>query len=224
MSTTDSSTANPPTPAESNTSPLPSPQRYITTHNADGKAIFSTALPDELPPHHLPNAATFHLGYLTPSLPPVLSSSLSTSTSTSTNSNPNPKSTADTSTPPDLTLYTTHLPPHPPPSLTIPNGSVLRYVDMPPHSLSPMHRTVSLDYGIVLEGEVELVLDSGETRVMRKGDLAVQRATMHAWRNSGEGWVRMVFVLLALQQEEGMGREEDLGGMEGVPGSRADGK
>lgn len=46
-----------------------------------------------------------------------------------------------------------------------------------------MHRTTSLDYGIVLEGEVELILDSGERRAMKAGDIAVQRATMHAWRN-----------------------------------------
>jgi len=46
-----------------------------------------------------------------------------------------------------------------------------------------MHRTVSLDYGIVLEGDVELVLDSGEKRAMKQGDVAIQRGTNHAWRN-----------------------------------------
>lgn len=53
---------------------------------------------------------------------------------------------------------------------------------MSPGLLSPMHRTVSLDYGVVLEGEVELVLDSGETRVLKRGDVAIQRGTCHAWR------------------------------------------
>ena len=52
-----------------------------------------------------------------------------------------------------------------------------------------MHRTVSLDYGVVLEGEVELVLDSGETRLMKRGDVSVQRGTNHAWRNMGCGGV-----------------------------------
>ena len=58
-----------------------------------------------------------------------------------------------------------------------------------------MHRTVSLDYGIVLQGEMELVLDSGETRLMKVGDVAVQRGTMHAWRNtSSTEWGRMIYV------------------------------
>ena len=47
-----------------------------------------------------------------------------------------------------------------------------------------MHRTMSLDYGVVLQGEVELLLDSGEVRLLAAGDVAVQRGTMHAWRNS----------------------------------------
>lgn len=44
-----------------------------------------------------------------------------------------------------------------PPGLVINSGTVLRHVDMAPSHLSPMHRTVSLDYGIVIEGEIELV-------------------------------------------------------------------
>ena len=40
-----------------------------------------------------------------------------------------------------------------------------------------MHRTQSLDFGVVLEGEIELVLDSGETRLLKRGDVAVQRGT-----------------------------------------------
>lgn len=42
------------------------------------------------------------------------------------------------------------------------DGSVCRVVDMPPHHSSPMHRTVSLDYGIVLAGELELELENLE--------------------------------------------------------------
>lgn len=85
----------------------------------------------------------------------------------------------------------------------------MRYVDMAPGSLSPMHYTKSIDYGIVLEGEVECILDSGEKRLMKRGDSCVQRGTYHAWRNvSGEGvWARMVFVLVGA---EGEGLEEEL--------------
>ena len=82
------------------------------------------------------------------------------------------------------------------PGLVLSSGTVLRHVDFPPGMTCPMHRTVSLDYGIVLEGAVECVLDSGETRRLTRGDVCVQRGTMHAWRNTSETeWCRMVFVL-----------------------------
>lgn len=59
-----------------------------------------------------------------------------------------------------------------------------------------MHRTQSLDYGVVLEGEIEMELDGGEITLLKRGDVAVQRGTMHAWRNpSKKDWARMLFVL-----------------------------
>lgn len=60
-----------------------------------------------------------------------------------------------------------------------------------------MHRTISLDFGVVLEGTMECVLDSGEAKTFHRGDLCVQRATKHAWKNVTEnnGWARMMFVL-----------------------------
>lgn len=83
-----------------------------------------------------------------------------------------------------------------------------------------MHRTTSLDYGVVLEGEVELILDGGEKRVMKRGDICVQRGTNHAWRNCSETeWSRMLYVLteaLPVELEDGKKLEEDLGGMVGV--------
>lgn len=90
---------------------------------------------------------------------------------------------------------------------------------MAPGVISPMHRTVSLDYGIVLEGVVELVLDSGETKVMRRGDSCIQRATNHAWRNitPDEGWARMVYVLVGAEQQGDL--KEDLGDMPDVRSS-----
>lgn len=57
-------------------------------------------------------------------------------------------------------------------------GTVLRYVDFAPQYECMMHRTQSVDYGIVIEGQIESVLDSGETQVMGRGDVMVQRATM----------------------------------------------
>jgi len=72
-------------------------------------------------------------------------------------------------------------------------------MDFAPNVLSPMHRAVSLDYGIVIEGEFKLILDSGETRIMRQGDVSVNRASAHQWHNiTGNGTMpgRMMWVLL----------------------------
>ncbi|HEX3978887.1 MAG TPA: cupin domain-containing protein [Solirubrobacteraceae bacterium] len=74
-------------------------------------------------------------------------------------------------------------------------GTRVRVVDMPPGTRSPMHRTESVDYGIVLAGTLTLVLDGDETTV-GPGDLVVQRGTDHAWENRGDDPARMLFVLL----------------------------
>lgn len=63
-----------------------------------------------------------------------------------------------------------------------------------PHPL--MHRTESVDYGIVIEGELTLVLDEGEV-LLRRGSVVVQRGTNHAWANRSGKPCRMLFVLVA---------------------------
>jgi quercetin dioxygenase-like cupin family protein len=84
--------------------------------------------------------------------------------------------------------------------LSIAGGTVVRMVDLAPGEQSPMHRTTSLDYGVVLEGEVVLVLDNfdqGPRRLMKRGDVSVQRGTNHAWVNpSKDQWCRMLYVLV----------------------------
>ena len=59
-----------------------------------------------------------------------------------------------------------------------------------------MHTTPTIDYGIVLEGEVVLELDDSET-TLRAGDIVVQRKTRHAWRNRSDKPCTMVFVLIS---------------------------
>jgi quercetin dioxygenase-like cupin family protein len=80
--------------------------------------------------------------------------------------------------------------------LTLNHGSVIRIVDMLPGKQSPMHRTNSIDYGIVLEGEVELELDDGAKRTVRQGGIIVQRGTNHLWRNTTDRVCRIAFVLI----------------------------
>lgn len=80
---------------------------------------------------------------------------------------------------------------------TLKGGSVIRVVDMLPGASSPMHRTSSIDYGIVISGNIELELDAGETKTIGEGGIIVQRGTIHKWRNPSDNEIcRIVFVLI----------------------------
>jgi quercetin dioxygenase-like cupin family protein len=76
------------------------------------------------------------------------------------------------------------------------NGVMIRFTDMAPGAESPMHRTETLDVGVVLEGETWLLLDDGSETRVSPGDAVVQRGTNHAWANRSGSNVRMVFVLV----------------------------
>lgn len=75
-------------------------------------------------------------------------------------------------------------------------GVVIRYTDQAPGAESPMHRTETLDVGIVLEGETWLLLDDGSETRVGPGDAVVQRGTNHAWANRSDRPVRMMFILI----------------------------
>jgi quercetin dioxygenase-like cupin family protein len=77
-------------------------------------------------------------------------------------------------------------------------ASEFRVVDMPAGTRREMHRTDTVDYGIVLAGEVHLVLEQAET-LLRAGDVVVQRGTSHAWYNRSDHAARMAFVNLSGQ-------------------------
>ena len=80
--------------------------------------------------------------------------------------------------------------------LTLDQGSVIRIVDMLPGKESPMHCTNSIDYGIILSGEIELELDDGAKRAMREGGIVIQRGTNHLWRNVTDKPCRIAFILI----------------------------
>jgi quercetin dioxygenase-like cupin family protein len=80
--------------------------------------------------------------------------------------------------------------------LTLNQGSVVRIVDMLPGQQSPMHRTNSIDYGIILSGEIELELDDGAKRAVREGGIIIQRGTNHLWRNTTDKPCRIAFILI----------------------------
>jgi quercetin dioxygenase-like cupin family protein len=79
---------------------------------------------------------------------------------------------------------------------TLKGGSVIRIVDMLPSCSSPMHRSSSIDYGVIISGEIELELDNGVVKTIGQGGIIVQRGTIHKWRNpSSTDICRIVFVL-----------------------------
>ena len=104
------------------------------------------------------------------------------------------------------------------------NGTILRIIDFPPEPKDPaerkrrieatfggmfsdathdrregahpgMHRTDTVDYAILLEGEIWAVMDEGET-LMRAGDVLIQRGTNHAWANRSDKTARIAFILM----------------------------
>ena len=58
-----------------------------------------------------------------------------------------------------------------------------------------MHRTETVDYAVVLEGEITLILDEGEVP-LKAGDVVIQRGTSHAWSNRSGKIVKMLYVLI----------------------------
>jgi hypothetical protein len=104
------------------------------------------------------------------------------------------------------------------------SGTILRVIDFPPEPKDPeerkrriaatfgglfkdaahdkregkhpgMHRTETVDYAIVLEGEIWAVMDEGEA-LLRAGDVLIQRGTNHAWANRSNSTARIAFVLI----------------------------
>ena len=80
----------------------------------------------------------------------------------------------------------------PPPA----GGVLVRFTEMGPGAESPMHRTETIDVGVVIEGETWLLLDDGSETRVGPGDAVVQRATNHAWVNRSDRSVRMIFVMI----------------------------
>ena len=89
---------------------------------------------------------------------------------------------------------------------TDPNGTVFRIVEYRPGVAPRNHRTDSIDYAVVLAGEIDMELE-GETVQLRAGDVLVQRGTVHNWVNRGAEPCVIAFVLVAAQPVERNGRK-----------------
>jgi len=78
---------------------------------------------------------------------------------------------------------------------TGPDGTIFRVVEYQPGVAPRMHRTETIDYAVVISGEIEMRLDIGTVR-LRAGDVLVQQATIHDWINTGREPCRVAFVLV----------------------------
>lgn len=144
------------------------PRRVVTGHDASGKSVvLSDGAPEQ--PHATcgPSlGADFFEMWNTPSAVPVLTSVES-------------REPAER----EVTIMPV-------------TGHLVRIIDIyPPHAggkRTVMHRTQTLDYGVVIEGEIVLILDDSEV-TLKKSDMIVQRGTLHAWENRTDKLARMAF-------------------------------
>ena len=164
---------------------LPLASNFITTHTPEGKSVFTSSEETSYPTfksiEH--TEAVFADLHHCPTVPVSLSATTPTHDLTATEAF-NASNTQMAAVPA--------------------SGVGFRRTDLPPGIQSPMHRTLSVDYGIVVAGTAELTLGgSEEVRTLRVGDTVVQRATMHQWRNPSETeWARIVWVVLPIESLE----------------------
>ena len=80
---------------------------------------------------------------------------------------------------------------------TITGGSVFRVVEFGPGVAPRNHRTDSIDYAVVISGEIDMELDDGVIVKLKAGDALVQRGTIHNWVNRGKEDCVIAFILIA---------------------------
>ena len=76
---------------------------------------------------------------------------------------------------------------------TLPGGTILRVVEFSPGVQSRNHRTNSIDYAIIMSGEIDMEMD-GTMIHLKAGDVLVQRGTIHNWINTGSAPCVIAFV------------------------------
>ncbi len=88
---------------------------------------------------------------------------------------------------------------------TLANGTVFRILELAPGNSPRNHRTDSIDYAVVMSGEIDMELD-GTTVHLKAGDVLVQRGTIHNWANRGTEPCVIAFVLIAANPVEAGGK------------------
>ncbi|KAK8116421.1 uncharacterized protein PG998_004702 [Apiospora kogelbergensis] len=152
---------------------LPTVYRYITTHSSEGVSTFETGIPEAVDFERNPMGGDMFLAWSATAFPAALARDV------------------------DLDGYRAGLEPTNKPASfsTAPGGFQASYIDFHPGCAPFWHRTRTIDFGVVIEGEVLLELEGGEKRVLKKGDTVVQRGTNHAWSNPSQTEFARVFYI-----------------------------
>jgi quercetin dioxygenase-like cupin family protein len=79
---------------------------------------------------------------------------------------------------------------------TLPGGTVFRVVEFSPGVSPRAHRTDSIDYAVVISGEIDMELEKGSEVHLKAGDVLVQRGTLHNWINRGKAPCVIAFALI----------------------------
>ena len=172
------------------------PRRIVTNINAGGKAIFQS---DGVPPWskemvHTPGFASSFV-WATASVPNIPASA-DDPTDTATSIVPKPGETRFliVTFPPDSVFTDPRM------DFAMANQEQAEespgLVELFESDHPGMHTTPTVDYGIVLDGEIWLELDDGKTIHLKEHDVVVQNGTRHAWRNKGGKPTTMAFMLI----------------------------
>jgi len=86
------------------------------------------------------------------------------------------------------------------------NGTVFRILELQPGNTPRIHRTDSLDYAVIMKGEIDMELETGDITHLKAGDVIVQRGTVHNWVNRGPEPCVIAFVLIAAKPVEAGGK------------------
>jgi quercetin dioxygenase-like cupin family protein len=89
---------------------------------------------------------------------------------------------------------------------SVPNGTVFRVVRYEPGVAPRVHRTDSLDYALILSGEIDMELEKGTEVHLKAGDVVVQRGTVHNWIHRGQEPCVIAFVLTSAKPLSAAGK------------------
>ncbi len=88
---------------------------------------------------------------------------------------------------------------------TLSGGTVFRVLELAPGVVRRNHRTDSIDYAVIMSGEIDMEMDDSTVR-LKAGDVLVQRGTIHNWVNNGSEPCRIAFILIDAKPVEAGGK------------------